>query len=702
MTAVPAQDRLPRIDTVMALYPATLAWLGGIVLVVAIVVMTPAVLAWPAIVVMGLIATVLRRYVIPLSKFSYLSFTSYIALTGSLLFGPTTTCIALVLGCLAGDWGWLRKTWRAGAINAGREVLSLAAAFGLYAVFLRWQGLAGREMSVDMLPAIAFFVVTYFVVARLLFYFTLALRSKLSPEEISLVLRYEIVGYFAAVLGMMATLVAVEMLEPLSWWFVAAMLGFAGWMGKRLLEEAIAAEERTKVLAVDMAVTADLALSDAMERIGTLASRIVEWSDFRVYRRLGATVERTYRNATGVSPDAEPPNDVEQLREEVLRTGTMVLVKDAPHDARITTPRGSAQSIMIMPLRFGDQVIGTMELEHWKRNVYGPQAQALAQTLATQISAAMHIANLREPLLQMVQQIGGEVRAVAKSVEQLRRGGAAAAAQALAIEETATEQERQVQQNLQQTEQITEAARRVAADGKDAAERSSEASDTATGNRATIGGAVQRLVEFRGFVGESSEQVRSLVTVTRRITDFIGLIRDIADQTNLLALNAAIEAARAGKQGRGFAVVAHEVRRLADQSGTAASEVGSLVGAIQKQMTQVALTMLRGEQAVNGVEELSAEALRALDAIVNATADAEDHARRIAATAATQDEALAQLSARVRAATEISSRNRASAAQLATRAEDQATSLATLERSAQELAAVAVQLGEVARRFANA
>ena len=703
MTAVPAEERLPRVDAVVAVYPSVMAWLGGAVLATAVVVIRPAVTTWPAIVAMGLIATVLRRYVVPLSKFSYLSFTTWIGLTGSLLFGPVPTCLALVIGCLAGDWGWLRKTWRAGAINAGREVLSLVPAFGLYAIVLRWMGLDNREMSVDMLPAIAFFVVAYFVIGRLLFYFTLGLRGKLTSDEISMVLRYEIVGYFAAVLGMMATLVAVQMLEPLSWWFVAAMLGFAGWMGKRLLEEAIEAEERTKVLAVDMAVTADLALSDAMERIGTLASRIVEWSDFRVYRRTAAgTVERTYRNATGVAADSEPPNDIEVLRDEVLRTGELVLVKDAPHDARITTPRGSALSILILPLRFGEQVIGTLELEHWKRAVYGPQVQSLAQTLATQISAAMHIANLREPLLQMVQQIGGEVRAVAKSVEQLRRGGAAAAAQALAIEETATEQERQVQANLQQTEEITEAARRVASDGKDAAERSSEASDTATGNRATIGGAVQRLVEFRGFVGESSEQVRSLVTVTRRITDFIGLIRDIADQTNLLALNAAIEAARAGKQGRGFAVVAHEVRRLADQSATAASEVGTLVGAIQKQMTQVALTMLRGEQAVNGVEQLSAEALRALDAIVTSTADAEDHARRIAATAASQDAALAQLSARVRAATEISSRNRASAAQLADRAEDQATSLANLERSAQELAAVAVQLGEVARRFASA
>jgi len=694
--------RLPTVDGVVAVYPTALTVWGGLLLAAAIALMPPPVAQWPLIVVLTVIVTVLRRYVVPLSKYSYLSFTSFIGLAGGLLFGPVPTMVALTGGALAGDWGWLRKSWRAAAINAGREVIGMAAAFGLYAIILHVSDLAGHDFGVEQVPALAFLVFSYFVVGRILFYFTLTLRAKLTRDEVSLILRYEVVGYFASVLGAITVLIAVSTLEARSWPFVAAMVGFGGWMAKRLLEEAIAAEERTKVLAVDMAVTADLALTDALERIGQLANRLIEWTDFRVYRRTPAGLARVYRNATGAAARHEPPADVDVLRADVLATGTPVLVRDAAHDVRITTSRATAQSLLFLPLRFGDQLIGTLELEHQKRNVYGPQAQALARTLATQISAAMHIANLREPLLQMVEQIGHEVHAVAKGVESLRLGSAPTATQAQAIEETVVEQERQVQDNLQATEVITAAARRVAADGREAAERSSEATDTATGNRATIGGAVQRLVDFRGFVVESSEQVRSLVAVTRRITDFIGLIRDIADQTNLLALNAAIEAARAGKEGRGFAVVADEVRGLADQSSTAANEVGALVGAIQKQMTQVAQTMLKGEQAVTGVEDLSAEALRALDAIVSATALAEEHSRRIATTASEQDAALARLAERVRAATDLSSRNRASATSLADRAEEQATALAALERAARELASVATQLGEVARRFASA
>jgi methyl-accepting chemotaxis protein len=74
----------------------------------------------------------------------------------------------------------------------------------------------------------------------------------------------------------------------------------------------------------------------------------------------------------------------------------------------------------------------------------------------------------------------------------------------------------------------------------------------------------------------SGEAVNRAVNAMQTIAEKIGIIQEIARQTDLLALNAAVEAARAGEHGRGFAVVASEVRKLAERSQTAASEINTM------------------------------------------------------------------------------------------------------------------------------
>ena len=75
---------------------------------------------------------------------------------------------------------------------------------------------------------------------------------------------------------------------------------------------------------------------------------------------------------------------------------------------------------------------------------------------------------------------------------------------------------------------------------------------------------------------KSGEAVGRAVQAMQTIAEKIVIVQEIARQTDLLALNAAVEAARAGEHGRGFAVVASEVRKLAERSQTAASEISTV------------------------------------------------------------------------------------------------------------------------------
>lgn len=104
--------------------------------------------------------------------------------------------------------------------------------------------------------------------------------------------------------------------------------------------------------------------------------------------------------------------------------------------------------------------------------------------------------------------------------------------------------------------------------------------------------AINHTIEAIDLISKSSKQIAKTVTV----------IGELASQTNLLAFNAAIEAVRAGEQGVGFSVVAEEVRKLAEHSAKAATEITDL---IEESSARVAAGTDRSHSARQAFEEIA-------------------------------------------------------------------------------------------------
>lgn len=116
--------------------------------------------------------------------------------------------------------------------------------------------------------------------------------------------------------------------------------------------------------------------------------------------------------------------------------------------------------------------------------------------------------------------------------------------------------------------------------------------------------------DAQNSVRDGNESALVALNSMKDIAGKIQIITDIALQTNILALNAAVEAARAGEHGKGFAVVAAEVRKLAERSKDAASEI-EVVSTKGAKISQTAIELLSKtlpliENTTKQIQEISA------------------------------------------------------------------------------------------------
>jgi methyl-accepting chemotaxis protein len=189
---------------------------------------------------------------------------------------------------------------------------------------------------------------------------------------------------------------------------------------------------------------------------------------------------------------------------------------------------------------------------------------------------------------------------------------------------------------------------------------------------------VKQMNGLRDDTQHMSDDVTKLGTLSNEVGKIVDVISAIADQTNLLALNAAIEAARAGEHGRGFAVVADEVRKLAEQSSAATSEITSLINQIQGGISST----------VSGMDHSTNQATHAMDSV--------DKSGQILRSILRAVEGIV---GQVQEISAVIEQTNSGGHEIASATEEQAASIQQVSNSAQDLTDMGAKLQELVRHF---
>jgi len=219
-----------------------------------------------------------------------------------------------------------------------------------------------------------------------------------------------------------------------------------------------------------------------------------------------------------------------------------------------------------------------------------------------------------ESLRQLVSEINSEANSLVGNAAQIARASDEVARAAEHQADSTSAMAAAIEELTVSSNHISESARETARETNSAVELSGLGAERV--HQASL--AIQKISET---VSDASSRIRALEERAKQISSIANVIKDIAGQTNLLALNAAIEAARAGEQGRGFAVVADEVRKLAERTASATTEIEKMLTGIQGETVGAVGAMDAALPEVQEGVELAASASESLRAI-------EDGARR--------------------------------------------------------------------------
>ncbi len=197
------------------------------------------------------------------------------------------------------------------------------------------------------------------------------------------------------------------------------------------------------------------------------------------------------------------------------------------------------------------------------------------------------------------------------------------------------------------SEELASSINEIAHSSSRIAEKTSDSVENAIKGKESIEHALTEIFTTEETFASIVASFKDLQQHVNDIENVVTLINQIADQTNLLALNASIEAARAGEHGKGFAVVAQEVRKLAESTVNALSEVSTNVQSLKSYSNSVSKSITETTEMIKAATTEAKDSLPLLNTIVDTIESINIDVTNTAAVSQEQAAAIDEVSTRM-------------------------------------------------------
>ncbi len=317
---------------------------------------------------------------------------------------------------------------------------------------------------------------------------------------------------------------------------------------------------------------------------------------------------------------------------------------------------------------------------------------AYNETRAKVASMLRDISNSSEQLALASQQMANTSEEAGRAVGEIAQAVSSVAA-------GAEDQVRSIAEAKILTDEVAMASQTSADGAQQTADAATQARNLAEEGAEAVAQATAAMHAVRNSSSEASTAIRKLDAKSEQIGEIVDTITGIAEQTNLLALNAAIEAARVGEQGRGFAVVAEEVRKLAEESQTAASSIANLIQEIQNETRHVVEVVEDGSRQTEDGAATVEQAREAFTRISEAVQDVGNRVEQIAGSIQEIASAGNRVQDSMTSVAAVAEQSSASSEEVSASTQQTSASTEQIAASATQLAKTAEELEQLVSQF---